>query len=189
MLDRLAASMRKFGKFSPDHLSQILYRLHTLQVKKGDYLVKEKQVCESCYFFCGGGFSHFQLDKKGEETTLNLFVKNEWLFEYKSFMTQQPSENFIQAVCDGELFGLTVVDFYELIKFSETFFWPGSIFESATQNHDCQYTRLSLKERYELLLATKPEVLQYFRLKYIASYLGMTPETLSRLRKKIRSQG
>lgn len=184
MFDRLAASIQKFGKFSPDQLSPILYRLHPLQVKKGDYLVKEKQVCESFYFINEGAFRHYKVYENGEEITLNLFMKNEWLFEYKSFMTQQPSECFIQAVTNSELFGLTMADFLELIKFSGTSFWPAGIFERVAQNQECQHIRLPLKKRYELLLATKPDVLQYFRLKYIASYLGMEPETLSRIRKK-----
>ena len=186
MFDRLAASIQKFGKFSPDHLFMILYRLHPLRVKKGDYLVKEKQLCESFYFINEGAFRQYQVHENGEETTLNLFMKNDWVFEYKSFMTQQPSENFIQAVSDSELFGLTMSDFHELIKISQTFFWPGTIFEQAANNQECQRIRLPQKKRYEYLLATKPDVLQFFRLKYIASYLDVTPETLSRIRSKVK---
>ncbi len=185
MFESIATFIQSFGHFSPDHLSFILHRLHVLHAEKGHILVNEKQVCQSFYFINSGAFRHYHMQKTGEETTLNLFIKNEWLFEYESFMTQQPSKNIIQAVTHSELFGLTIQDFYDLIKISDTFFWPGYIFEQAAKYRECQYLRLPLEKRYEQLVATKPELLIYFRLKYIASYLGMAPETLSRVRRKI----
>ena len=186
MFDRIAASIQKFGNFSPDHLFLILQRLHPLQIKRNKFLIEENQICQSFYFINSGALRHYKVENGRKETTLNLFMKNDWAFEYKSFMTQQPSENFIQAVSDSELFGLTMLDFHELIKLSQTFFWPGTIFEQAANNQDCQRIRLPQKKRYEYLLATKPDVLQFFRLKYIASYLDVTPETLSRIRNKVK---
>jgi hypothetical protein len=85
------------------------------------------------------------------------------------------------------VFGLSVWDFHELVKVSDMFFRMGRILEQAIQNTDFQHNRLSPEEKYELLLASKPELLQQFPLKHIASFLGMTPETLSRIRKKISS--
>ena len=164
MFDRLATSIQKFGNFSPGHLFLILQKLHPVLIKKDKFLVEEKQICQSFYFLNSGALRHYQVDKSGKETTLNLFMKNEWVFEYKSSMTQQPSESFIQAVSDSELFGLTIFDFHELIKLSNNFFWPGTIFEQAANNQECRRIRLTLKERYEHLLASKPNVLLYFRL-------------------------
>jgi CRP-like cAMP-binding protein len=109
------------------------------------------------------------------------------MFEYKSFLTQQPSQHIIQATAGSEVLGLHAQDFHELAKVSDIFFRLGRIFEQAIQNQDFQHNRLTPEQKYELLLATKPEVLQYFPLKHIASYLCMTPETLSRVRKKISS--
>ena len=88
---------------------------------------------------------------------------------------------------DGQVFGLNVQDFHQLVKTSDSFFRLGRIFEQAIQNQDFQHNRLSPEQKYEQLLLTKPELLQHFPLKHIASYLGMTPETLSRIRKKISS--
>jgi hypothetical protein len=67
------------------------------------------------------------------------------------------------------------------------FFRIGRIFEQAIQNQDYQHTRISPEEKYALLLKTKPQVIQRFPLKHIASYLGVTPETLSRVRRKMIS--
>jgi hypothetical protein len=58
------------------------------------------------------------------------------------------------------------------------------IFEQAILNRDYQNNRLSPEEKYAMLLSTKPQIIQSFPLKQIASYLCMTPETLSRIRRK-----
>ncbi len=186
MFESIATFIKQFGHFSPDHLSFILHRLHVVNVEKGHFLIEKNQICQSFYFINKGALRHYHIEETGEETTLNLFIKNEWLFEYESFITQQPSKNIIQAVSFSELYGLTIQDFHELLKLSDKFFWPGYVFEQVEQNRKCQYLRLPLEERYQQLLAAKPELLTYFRLKYIASYLGMAQETLSRVRKKVK---
>lgn len=187
MFEAITASIQSFGNFSEEQLSIIRERLKQRDVKKDEFLVKEGQVCQTFYFINQGNFRHYTVQENGEESTMNLFIKNEWVFEYKSFVTQQPSENFIQAVSDSNIFTLSANDFHALVKFSDAFFRLGRIFEQAIQNQDYQHNRLSPEQKYERLLATKPELLHHFPLKHIASYLGMTPETLSRIRKKISS--
>jgi CRP-like cAMP-binding protein len=187
MFQQITGYIQSIGHFSQEHLSAILDRLNVLHVKKDDYLIKEGQVCQTFYFINQGSFRHYTIQENGEEATINLFIQGEWLFEYKSFMTQQPSQNIIQAATDSEVLGLHAVDFHQLVKLSDGFFRLGRILEQAIQNQDFQHNRLSPEQKYERLLLTKPELLQHFPLKHIASYLGMTPETLSRIRKKISS--
>lgn len=185
MYQQVTASLQQIGNFSPEQLSLLFSRLKTLDVKKDECLIKEGQKCQSFYFINEGNFRHYQILENGEEATLNLFIKSEWIVEYKSFISQQPSLNIIQAVEESQVFCMSVWDFHALAAMSEKFFQLGRILEQAIQNQDFQHNRLTPEKKYELLLATKPALLQHFPLKHIASYLGMTPETLSRIRKKI----
>ena len=187
MYERIVSSIQRFGPFSDQQIALVRDRMKYLVLKKNEFLIREGQVCQTFYFVNRGSFRHYLVDDDGIEATLNLYMENDWVFEYKSFMTQQPSGTIIEAAEESEIFSLSGWDFHELVKISDLFFRLGTIFEQAVQNQDFQHNRLSPEEKYALLLKTKPQLLQKFPLKQIASYLGMTPETLSRIRKKISS--
>ena len=187
MFDSIKKSILKFGNFSEEQLLAITSRLKVLNIKKETAIIKEGQTCSHFYFIENGSFKHYSISEGGEENIINLFIDKDWMFEYKSLIAQKPSDCFIQAMEESEVFELSLWDVHELTKLSDSFFKMGTVFELAIHNQDYQNNRTSPEEKYAMLLANKPQVIQKFPLKYIASYLGITPETLSRVRRKLIS--
>src|ERR1700753_1745417 len=95
--ERVTASIHNLGRFSPEQVSVLIDRLKSLHLEKDEHLIREGQVCQCFYFVNEGCFRHYVVTDSGEEAMLNLFIPGEWMFEYKSLVSQQPSQNIIQA--------------------------------------------------------------------------------------------
>jgi hypothetical protein len=101
--------------------------------------------------------------------------------------SQKPAEYSITATEEAELFCIYVHAMHELIHQAPVFFQLGKLMEAGFMNLKYQNNRLTPEEKYELLLKEKPQYIQLFPAKTIASFLGIAPETLSRVRRKIIS--
>lgn len=111
-------------------------------------------------------------------------MENDFALDQSSFTSQKPSLFNMQALEDCELIELTVQSLHSLITMSPTFFALGKILDANTR---ANYAHLKTpEEKYLALIQNRPQVIQRFPLKYIASYLNMTPETLSRVRGKVK---
>jgi CRP-like cAMP-binding protein len=187
MYERVRQSILGFGYFSDEQLAQLTDRLRPQRFQKGTPLIREGQTCSCFYFVNTGAFRQFQVLEDGAEAILNLFVENDWVLEYKSLINQKPALTVTEATEDSEVLGLSLLDFHELVKTSDIYFRIGKIFEYGSGNPDFQSNRITPEEKYRLLLSSRPLIVQKFPLRTIASYLCMTPETLSRVRRKIIS--
>ena len=187
MFHHIEKSLLGFSHFSENQLLAITSRLKLCQLRKGERLISEGHICRDFYFIESGSCRHYSVLEDGTEATLNLYIEGDWLFDYKSFMSQQPANAIIEASEDSDILILSGLDFHELIKTSDIFFRIGKIFELAVQNQDFQRKKMTPEEKYTLLLSTRPQLIRRFALKHIASYLDLTPETISRVRRRIIS--
>ncbi|WDF54377.1 Crp/Fnr family transcriptional regulator [Mucilaginibacter sp. KACC 22063] len=187
MFEQVKASLLGFGNFSEQELAEITARLKRVMICKGGMLINEGDICQQFYYVSSGSFRQYYMLEHAEETTLNLHITGDWIVEHQSFMSQSPSCTIIQAVQDSEVFELSIYYFHELIRISPSYFRLGHILEQSTQVQAYRQNRLSPEEKYTLLLNNKPQIIQQFPLKHIASFLGITPETLSRVRRKVIS--
>jgi CRP-like cAMP-binding protein len=187
MNEQLAAAINGFGVFTSSEITQVLDRMHLFPVERNAILLELGQTCQAFHFIQSGSFRHY-CPEDGGDTTLNLWTEQQWALDYQSFAAQKPSRNIIRAMEDSEVYELSVYQLHHLIELSPAFFQLGKIMGSAIPDDEILNVKLSPVDKYRALLGKNPKLLQRFALKHIASYLGITPETLSRVRKKMIEQ-
>lgn len=161
------------------------------KVAKNDFLVKEGQVCREMNFLNSGTCRTFNL-KDGKEYTTNFFFEGGMVTDYSSFIRQTPSSEYIQAVetCEVVCFSYdSMQQFYKMHAVMQQFgrLIAEKVFLNLYQRQQ-DLLLLSPKERYLQLLKRRPKVVLNLPQVHIASYLGITPEYLSRLRRELKNK-
>jgi CRP-like cAMP-binding protein len=155
-----------------------------VSLKRGDYLITPGKVEKSIYFVKEGAFRAFIIDEE-EEFTIRFGYKNSIITALPSYFTKEPTELFIQAIRRSQVLKTSKVLFEKYIHQSkETLEQSQTILEDLICSFLAREIDLLTQSpalRYERLLSRSPQVFQEIPHKYIASYLRMSPETLSRL--------
>ncbi|MEL7002296.1 MAG: cyclic nucleotide-binding domain-containing protein [Bacteroidota bacterium] len=181
----ISESLVAIGGFTEQEISLITNRLETKRIEKDQFVLQHGEICQSVLFVKSGTLHQYKMVGDMDQLMLNLYPENSWVMDHKSFTSQKPSENYIQATEDSKVQELTMNTIHELISQTPSFFKLGKILDLVQHDqHGIDHLK-SPEEKYLKLLDTRPELLQKFPLKSIASYLRMTPETLSRVRRKI----
>ena len=158
-------------------------------LKKGDFFVKQNTVCRHIAFIIKGTLRTYYINEKAEETTSCFCTKNNLTTSYKSFIQQQPSKLILQAIEDTHLLVLDYENLQKLYATSKVWQNIGRVVAEREFIVMEQYASIlnneTAQEKYLRLLIEQPSVLQKAKIEDIASYLGVTRRTLSRIRKKI----
>jgi CRP-like cAMP-binding protein len=158
------------------------------KIKRKEFFLHEGDVCKYFGFIVKGALWVYILDQKGAEHTLQLAIENCYIGDLESFMRFAPSRFNIEAVEDADLLLITKEKHIELLKTSPSFEKMGT--ERSVNNLIAAERRiaasisLSAEERYADFAKQHTDLLQRFPQYIIASYLGITKETLSRVRKQ-----
>ena len=184
----LAAHIQKFVGLTNAE-SEILYEsVKPLELKKKELLLKEGQVCKANYFVEKGCLRLFFIDEKGAEQTSQFAIENWWLTDYGSFCSGAPSQFYIQAVEKSKVIVLEKSkqdDLFEKLPQLDRYF--RRILEKtygAAQWRIKYIFSLSKEDRYKHFMNSHPEFAQKVPQYMLASFLGLTPEYLSEIRKK-----
>lgn len=183
MYTHLIQSIRTLAHFTDEEANELTDRLEKVQLIKGELLLNIGQVCQAFCFLESGSLRHYYLDEELEEVILNLHTQHQWVLDSVSFTAQKPATAKIEAFTDCTLYSLSIHHLHHLIEQSQRYFALGKILERGAP--PTPLAKSTPEQRYTDLLENQPEIIQTFPLKYIASYLGMTPETLSRVRSRI----
>lgn len=156
------------------------------KLRKRQYFLQEGDVCKFIAFIVKGSAKTFTVDEKGHENILRLSVENWWLTDFESFYRLTPSLYNIEALEELELLQTTNAEIEEFLKYIPAFSAMSNIISQnstiASQKR-MNTINYSAEERYEELVKNYPYFLQRFSQQMIASYLGLSSETLSRIKK------
>ncbi len=187
-LIKLKNHLNEFTEITDEKFKEIKPYFETRTLKKGEYLHKAGRVCnETAYIADGVVRSYFNLD--GNDITRFVLLKNNLITALSSYIGKHPSMENLQAVTKTRLLVISREHMdYLYDRFHE---WDRLGRFITEQSHLKMEKRImaliafTAEERYEQLSMEQPEILKHVPLQYIASILGVKPETLSRIRKKI----
>lgn len=156
------------------------------KLRKHQYLLEEGEVCKLAGFVNKGALKMYTIDENGKENVLAFCIENWWAGDRESFVMGTPSPYFIDAVEDSEL--MVVTNEHYVNHLSKQPFMT-ELIRIITERQANQLLKrvhatkvLSAEQRLADLEQRYPEFLQRFPQHLVASYLGMTKETLSRIR-------
>lgn len=184
----LINAIKSFIRLSTEEEKLIPTLFREMELKPGEYLLEEGKVCKFVAFVAKG-LLRFYSNDDGEEKTGYFSSEGDFLSYYPSFLTQSPADKYIQALEPTKLY---VIDYnhlqqlYKNVQEGERFgrLAIEQVYLSAIRQLDSFYTDPPEK-RYQQFLNSYPTLVQRIPQYYIASYVGIKPPSLSRIRKRL----
>ncbi|NVK28553.1 MAG: Crp/Fnr family transcriptional regulator [Flavobacteriia bacterium] len=188
MSSLLLKFLQTIPELQNENLEAIANAIPSIECKKGDLLQREGEVPKFCYFVLSGLVREYRL-KDGRELTVEFYDEEVSTINSLAFERQVESPSFLECSEDAILIaGSREVDQMNLEKFPALQLVVSRMMNTELVERKELYTNYQMaspKERYENLLATRPKLLQRVPQHQIASYLGVTPESLSRIRGRL----
>ncbi|GAA5219699.1 Crp/Fnr family transcriptional regulator [Membranihabitans marinus] len=182
----------KTPEFTPEELNSIISKFKPILFSKNDFLLREGQT-ENHYWFIESGFVRsYVIDTNGNDITTHFYAQGDIVIDWPSFFLRSPTRENIQALSDCRCWQLDFDTFQELFHGLQSFREQGrtTLVSSyfALKNQTVSMIADQAKTRYIQLITHKPHIVQNVSLKHIATYLGITDTSLSRIRKEISNE-
>ncbi|WP_312554581.1 Crp/Fnr family transcriptional regulator [Empedobacter brevis] len=159
------------------------------QIPKNSILEVEGKVPNYLYFIVSGFVRLFHYNENGDEVTTHINCPPGFITSYSNFSSNKMSDENLECITACELLRITKTDLDLLIKQSDAFkdfsIWVFQESLSYNENRSRELATLTAEKRYLKLIENYPEILYHVPMQYIASFLGMNPKSLSRIRKQI----
>lgn len=160
-----------------------------MELAQGSLLLKTGEIAKAFYVIEEGLFRSFLYDYKGTERTTEFYCSKEIMIESLSFFQRQPSKENFQALTDATVWRMEYETFQQLLDTVEGLREWGRSWATQqlffVKQRAINVVAMSATDRYLTLTKERPEIIKQSPLKYIASYLGITDTSLSRIRKEI----
>jgi len=191
MINSLLSTIQKVITLSPEEVDTVKSLFKERIYKKGDFFLEEGRICKQVGFVAKG-LMRFYINQDGEEKIYDFSQENEFVCNYESFLPQIPSSKNIQALEDSIVFVISHADlqlFYANVAGGERFGRVAieSVFVKMLQDISALYAETP-ELRYERFLKNHADLQQRISQYHIASFVGVKPQSLSRIRKRISTQ-
>lgn len=190
MIEDFLAYVMERSQVAKDELCSIAAVCSVRKLRKGQYLLQEKQVWRHVAFVTKGCLRTFSIDNEGKEHTVYFAMENWWTGDRQSFLTGESSQLNVEALEDSEVIMIGKESFDKLCgdlpAFNEMI---NTILQRsfvAYQNRIQAFVSMSAKQNYLRFIEQFPGLATRVPQNMIASYLGIAPETLSRIRRTLK---
>lgn len=184
----MSAAIFKGISFTDDEAELVNPHLKKLVVPKGTILLSAGQFVACQYYVYSGCLRTYFLDDSGKEHTIQFAVNDWWISDYTAFFTGGQSILHIECIQEAEVYQLSLESMEQLygeVPSIETFFrLKMERFFACFQKRILSDLALSAKDRYNRFVKAYPQIEQHIKNYHLASYLGITTESLSRIRKE-----
>ena len=188
--DLLIANISRHISLTTEENEFFTSLLNSKSLKAGEFLLREGEVCKYESFITKGCLKTYYVDENGLDHIVDFLVEEWWADDLYSFFTGTASTSNIEAIENSDVIQISKSNLellYQKIPKFERFF--RILFQNAYISQKTQINLMlsaSAEERYVLFVKQKPYAEQRFSQKDIASYLGITPQFLSAMKKKIK---
>ena len=185
----LLKQLKEVFKISDKDCARIIPLFEPLTVKKNEMLLQAGQISRYVYYVDKGCLRQYYINTNGDDRTIYFKTEGGWVSELVSFLDNKPTELNVQALEDSELQIINQKNWIYAVthihSFTMSFIRAQQDTNYMLKKRLAEATVETPEEKYLRFIKEAPGLLQRIPLYHIASYLAMTPETLSRIRKKI----
>jgi CRP-like cAMP-binding protein len=184
-LSRFRKKIESFAPVSDDDFLHLAHIMHEKHFSKGEVILKERQVCKEYYFILNGCIRSFGLED-GKEVNVKFFFEDDTACDFVSFRNQEPSKFYLIAMEDSVVYYATKAEAMQVFDNAASlqtllFRFFQQLFFNEEQDSN-NFKLMSPTDRYQFLIEHKPQYLQRISVLHLASYLGISRETLTRIR-------
>ncbi|CAM1366454.1 Crp/Fnr family transcriptional regulator [Tenacibaculum xiamenense] len=188
-MELLAEYVKKLVDISDEHLHQFVNYFDMVSIKKKEFLLKQGDICNFEGFIIKGCFRLFTIDEKGNEHTLYFGIKNWWVTDLNSFLNKTPATFTIQALEDSEVLLINRKNknksFEQIPAIEKMFRVMTQKSHVALEQRMIRNISTTADQRYIEFISKYPQIAERLTNIQIASYLGISHEFLSKIRRKI----
>lgn len=189
-MEAIRLYFNKFIELNDSEWSDFMKCIIKIYVTKNEQILKQEEHCNFIAFIQEGSF-RFYYNKEGEVKITAFFFQNDFVSNYRSFLTGKPSDHFIEAMQDGVIYKIKLNELKLLYDKHKKIERLGRLIAEnlylSVANRLDSFLFHTPEERYKALIERNSRLLQEVPQYMIASYLGIKPETLSRIRARISS--